>query len=216
MTKTKFAIGTALTLLLSATVAHAAVCPPPPNAGNRIFTISAPVQAIGPGGSECYDYGDGNVSNGNSTDDYGTTNGDNTGVGLGGTPIYNDNIASVPLGFTLLDATDATGSMPGLLSVTGLNGDTGTFTIALPSLEGYLLLIKSGTGQLDPDWAEFVLAAGTFGTFDWNISSQGNSHMELWGKTVVPIPAAVWLLGSGLLGLVAIGRRRKGLQGAAA
>ena len=30
-----------------------------------------------------------------------------------------------------------------------------------------------------------------------------------FGQAVVPVPAAVWLFGSGLLGLVAISRRRK-------
>ncbi len=29
------------------------------------------------------------------------------------------------------------------------------------------------------------------------------------GETVVPVPAALWLMGSGLIGLAAVGRRRK-------
>jgi hypothetical protein len=32
-----------------------------------------------------------------------------------------------------------------------------------------------------------------------------------FGRSVVPVPAAVWLFGSGLLGLVSIARRKKGL-----
>jgi len=50
-----------------------------------------------------------------------------------------------------------------------------------------------------------------FGTFDCTAQSincsAGTSHVSAYG--VVPVPAAVWLFGSGLLGLVGIARRKK-------
>lgn len=48
-----------------------------------------------------------------------------------------------------------------------------------------------------------TFAASPFATFDQNgsVSATGNTQ-------VVPVPAAVWLFGSGLLGLVGIARRR--------
>ena len=214
------AYGAAVVLSLSAVAAQAAVCPPPPNTGARIFTIDAPVQAIGgpAGNNECYDHGTGNVTNGGGgvNSSYGTDTGTSAGTGLGGNPDYTDKVASVPLGFRLLDSTDQGGPFPNLLTVTGIPNSPGTITISLPSLEGYMVLFKSGGGTLNPDWASFVLTPGYFGTFNWSLSDQGLSHVELWGKTVVPIPAAAWLLGSGLLGLLAVGRRRKGAQIAAA
>lgn len=52
-------------------------------------------------------------------------------------------------------------------------------------------------------------------TLTWSIidvphhGSKHNVSVSLSGvATVVPIPAAIWLLGSGLLGLIAVGRRR--------
>ena len=53
----------------------------------------------------------------------------------------------------------------------------------------------------------FLLSAGTL-SGSWSFSgSQSLSHAAIYGGTrddqlVVPIPAAVWLLGSGLLGLL--------------
>jgi len=42
-----------------------------------------------------------------------------------------------------------------------------------------------------------------------NIHSTAFPGGEIRGQVVVPIPAAVWLFGSGLLGLIAISRRKK-------
>jgi len=50
-----------------------------------------------------------------------------------------------------------------------------------------------------------------FGNFNCNAQGincgAGTSHVSAYG--VVPVPAAVWLFGSGLLGLVGIARRKK-------
>jgi len=55
-----------------------------------------------------------------------------------------------------------------------------------------------------------VLPADTY-TFDVtgvSSGSIGGSYIGTVGATLVPIPAAAWLFGSALLGLVAVGRRK--------
>jgi len=42
---------------------------------------------------------------------------------------------------------------------------------------------------------------------DWNLSSDGT--LTYGDVSAVPVPAAVWLFGSGLVGLVGIARRKK-------
>lgn len=53
--------------------------------------------------------------------------------------------------------------------------------------------------------------ARDFGSFNCEAQSincsAGTSHISAYG--VVPVPAAVWLFGSGLIGLIGIARRRK-------
>jgi hypothetical protein len=69
-----------------------------------------------------------------------------------------------------------------------------------------IIVAKWGQGQSDQDSWAFLLDGYTT-HFDWNLSVQnGMSHVD--GYNAVPIPAAVWLLGSGVLGLVAVRRRR--------
>ncbi|HAN54715.1 MAG TPA: hypothetical protein DCQ77_00255 [Betaproteobacteria bacterium] len=42
----------------------------------------------------------------------------------------------------------------------------------------------------------------------WNLSSAGNLTYAVPGAAPVPLPAAVWLLGSGLIGMVGVARRK--------
>lgn len=52
----------------------------------------------------------------------------------------------------------------------------------------------------------------TFGDWTWDAANATLSYGS--GQTVVPIPGAIWLLGSGLLGLAGIGRRKKAAKAA--
>jgi hypothetical protein len=53
-----------------------------------------------------------------------------------------------------------------------------------------------------------VMPDGPFAGSNANFSIQGNA-VNLPAPAVVPIPAAAWLFGSGLMGLAAIARRKK-------
>ncbi len=81
----------------------------------------------------------------------------------------------------------------------------------------YLLAKDGAVPDTNPDthaWYLYNLTnLGWTGTEEITITGlwpdQGSfSHVTLYG-TPVPIPAAVWLLGSGLLGLIGVGRRMK-------
>lgn len=46
------------------------------------------------------------------------------------------------------------------------------------------------------------------GPATWSLSASGDLVYTVPGSTAVPLPAAIWLLGSGLLGLAGVGRRK--------
>ena len=77
-------------------------------------------------------------------------------------------------------------------TISGVSGDT-PFSYA------------SGADYLHNGSTEFFAAhIGGFDTYPY-----GSSSAWLAGSTAVPVPAALWLFGSGLIGLVAVARRRK-------
>lgn len=114
----------------------------------------------------------------------------------------------------------ATGDFSGTTSVALLDFDfsplnpnpllwnLGSFTLSLTSMtvdaQSATQLLLTGTGTLagagfDP----------TPATLSW--TGNGPGSMYSWSATVsaVPVPAAVWLFGSGLLGLIGMARRKE-------
>lgn len=92
-----------------------------------------------------------------------------------------------------------------------INLNDGSFTIAedvWKNWKSIYLVIKQGT-----NWGVFLVASvvtqGTYYTVPG--SGTGYSHYFAVGGDVapaVPVPAAVWLFGSGIVGLMAVARRR--------
>lgn len=72
-----------------------------------------------------------------------------------------------------------------------------------------------GNGSGTPDsWAWLIVNGQISGTFSISAEAAGNwngfSNAKLFGEAgEVPIPAAAWLFGSGLIGLAGIARKRK-------
>lgn len=65
----------------------------------------------------------------------------------------------------------------------------------------------AGTSTYDPSQNQFAAVTGGLAKGDYNLNISMGSQVN---AAVVPVPAAVWLFGSGLLGLVGVARRRAG------
>ena len=83
---------------------------------------------------------------------------------------------------------------------------TGTSANADGSVTGHAIVPISGTN----DYNVILVSASNVGTA-WGSSFATVPYVETWNVHLapVPIPAAAWLFGSGLIGLVGIARRKK-------
>jgi hypothetical protein len=160
----------------------------------------------------CWDWDAGNIP----TKTHGR-NQDIFEVASGPAPHWDGKL-QVPTGFSRLDdSADADDPFEGMLVGSGdlRSGLSGTFSIDGSAAAQYLLIFKTGVASRDPDWMAFLLPQGVL-SGSWSISGQHSlSHAQVWGDAddqsvpQVPIPAAAWLLGSGLMGLLAFARRRR-------
>lgn len=82
-----------------------------------------------------------------------------------------------------------------------LNGSNNVITGLTTGTGATLYGVTTGNSATDP--AQSVTALGTL-----SLTASGLSFSTGGGTSPIPLPAAIWLLGSGLLGLAGVGRRK--------
>ncbi len=116
---------------------------------------------------------------------------------------YASNLGTEP--WNLDDTSDGkgTGLYTPFTTGTSTNRDQGSLAPAF-TLTG-TALTDAGANK----WTGTLVSAGNIGSH-WGTGFNNTQYSELWDVNIapVPIPAAAWLFGSGLLGLVGVARRR--------
>ena len=117
--------------------------------------------------------------------------------------LYDSN--GLPL---LGNAHDGNTSSIGL-SVSEIDDGFNSGTFSLNASSPLLITLTDGA-QNNYVWYLFDGKSGALsGTFDASTAFDGQDVSTLSAYAVVPVPAAVWLFGSGLIGLVGLARRKK-------
>ncbi len=141
--------------------------------------------------------------NGTSSGTFGRSQKNQFGGLAGGT---KDRYRPVFDSFTPLSGTD---SDPDIIDFT-ISGDNFFVQSNGPTTPGFLILNQ---GYQSGDPISFVWTVINSTTIDelnfGTITTFGNNTILLTDGTLVPSPAAVWLFGTGLLGLIAVARRKR-------
>lgn len=131
----------------------------------------------------------------------------------------NVSNGNIPSGWSVLVDGSESGFDTSIFQVTGLSNGTGTFNLSSniwASMPRIAIGFKVGNNK-SPDWVIIELEKYAQSGVWSNVPVQGAtlSHYMIYGRedgvnpSEVPVPAAAWMLGSGLIGLVGLGRRNK-------
>jgi hypothetical protein len=103
-------------------------------------------------------------------------------------------------------------------SITGADTFTNESSTGVDDLGGGVVETVTGDNTVNGyivQWTGITAADGSFSILSQNVGLGGTGQdfrsygMQAFRLTEVPVPATVWLFGSGLLGLIAIARRKK-------
>lgn len=127
----------------------------------------------------------------------------------------NVNNGNIPTGWTVIRDNNGAGVASSAFNLTA----AGAFSVLDGNVwniySNIAIGIKVGNNN-SPSWAIFELEKFAQSGIWSTAPTQGGglSHYLVYGQTqsttpTVPVPGAVWLLGSGLMGLVAMGRKKQ-------
>jgi hypothetical protein len=139
--------------------------------------------------------------------DYGLQAGDvisGTNLVRSGNTIFDVNSATPASdGLNYLGASLSQGPAP--LAVTNLN----TATLCIPGVDCIGNALSGGESFTDDGIAGSPMIDGPFTGLNVNFDIGSGNSLTVLSISEVPVPGAIWLFGSGLLGLVGMARRKK-------